>query len=83
MQNKFSYSSSDELSRPKKFIVNSIEKQTLELLKTNKKYIEDLAEDLLKNETINYNKIKSLIPEELENSQEIKLPEAGPKEEAD
>ena len=26
MQNKFSYSSSDELSRPKKFIVNSIEK---------------------------------------------------------
>ena len=65
-----------------KEIVNAIEKQTIELLKTNKKYMEDLAEDLLKNETINYNKIKSLISEELENSQEIKLPEAGPKEEA-
>jgi len=56
-----------------KEIVNNIEKQTIELLKTNKKYLEDLAEDLLKNETINYDKIKSLIPEELENSQEIIL----------
>ena len=65
-----------------KEIVNYIEKQTIKLLKTNKKYMEDLAEDLLKNETINYNKIKSLIPEELENSEEIKLLEAGPKEEA-
>ena len=54
-----------------KEIVNAIEKQTIELLKTNKKYMEDLAEDLLKNETINYNKIKSLIPENLENSVEI------------
>jgi ATP-dependent Zn protease len=56
-----------------KEIVNNIEKQTIELLKTNKKYLEDLAEDLLKNETLNYDKIKSLIPEELENSQEIIL----------
>ena len=54
-----------------KEIVNAIEKQTIELLKTNKKYMEGLAEDLLKNETINYKKIKSLIPENLENSVEI------------
>ena len=64
-----------------KEIINNIEKQTLELLKINKKHIEALAEDLLKNETINYNRIKSLIPEELENSKEIKLPEVDPKEE--
>ena len=54
-----------------KEIVNNIEKQTLHLLKKYKKHMEELAEDLLKNETINYNKIKSLIPEILENSVEI------------
>ena len=54
-----------------KEIVSNIEKQTLHLLKKYRKHIEDLAEDLLKNETINYNKIKSLIPENLENSVEI------------
>ena len=56
-----------------KDIIEDIENQTIKLLKKNKKYIEAIAKDLLLNETIDYNKIKSLIPKRLENSQEISL----------
>jgi len=56
-----------------KDIIEDIENQTIKLLKKNKKYIVAIAKDLLKNETIDYDKIKSLIPKRLENSQEITL----------
>jgi len=56
-----------------KDIIEAIEKQTIKLLKKNKKYVELLAKNLLLNETINYEKIKSLIPVRFENSQEIIL----------
>jgi ATP-dependent metalloprotease FtsH len=56
-----------------KDIIEAIEKQTIKLLKKNKKYVELLAKNLLLNETINYEKIKSLIPSKFENSQEITL----------
>jgi len=56
-----------------KNIIKSVEEQTIKLLKKNKKYIESIAKNLLLNETINYEKIKSLIPARFENSQEITL----------
>ena len=54
-------------------IIKDIEIQTIKLLKKNKKYVESIAKNLLLNETINYEKIKSLIPSRFENSQEITL----------
>lgn len=56
-----------------KDIIKDIEIQTIKLLKKNKKYVESIAKNLLLNETINYEKIKSLIPSRFENSQEITL----------
>mgnify|MGYP006133177759 FL=1 len=56
-----------------KDIVEDIEKQTIKLLTKHKRYVESIAKDLLLNETIDYEKIKSLIPVRLENSQEITL----------
>jgi len=56
-----------------KDIVEDIEKQTIKLLTKHKRYVESIAKDLLLNETIDYEKIKSLIPIRLENSQEITL----------
>jgi ATP-dependent metalloprotease FtsH len=56
-----------------KDIVEDIEKQTIKLLTKHKRYVKSIAKDLLLNETINYEKIKSLIPVRLENSQEIIL----------
>jgi len=56
-----------------KDIIKEIEIQTIKLLKKNKKYVESIAKNLLLNETINYEKIKSLIPSKFENSQEITL----------
>jgi cell division protease FtsH len=56
-----------------KDIIKEIEIQTINLLKKNKKYVEAIAKNLLLNETINYEKIKSLIPARFENSQEITL----------
>ena len=53
-----------------KDIVEDIENQTIKLLKKNKKYIEAIAKDLLKNETINYNRIKTLIPKRLREQSE-------------
>ena len=56
-----------------KDIIEDIEKQTIKLLTKNKKHMEAIAKDLLSNETIDYDKIKSLIPKRLENSQKISL----------
>jgi ATP-dependent Zn protease len=56
-----------------KDIVEDIEKQTIKLLTKHKRCVKSIAKDLLLNETINYEKIKSLIPVRLENSQEIIL----------
>jgi len=54
-------------------IIKDIEVQTIDLLTKNKKYVKAIATDLLANETIDYNKIKKIVPNALENSQEIIL----------
>ena len=54
-----------------KDIVNNIEIQTMELLTQHKRHLIKIANSLLKNETINYKEIKSLVPKKLENSAEI------------
>tara|TARA_B110001454_G_scaffold218027_1_gene244829 strand:+ start:776 stop:2269 length:1494 start_codon:yes stop_codon:yes gene_type:complete len=56
-----------------KDIVNKIEKQTINLLTKNKQYMIKIAESLLKNETISYKEIGTLVPKRFENSKEIKL----------
>jgi len=56
-----------------KNIIDSIEQQTMEILTENKKYITEIGMSLLKNETILYEKIKTIIPANLENTKEIKL----------
>ena len=56
-----------------KDIVNNIEIQTMELLTQHKRHLIKIANSLLKNETINYKEIKTLVPKRLENSVEIKI----------
>ena len=56
-----------------KTIIDKIEKQTIEILKTNKDYMIKIAQSLLENETIDYKKIQSLVPSELENTELITL----------
>jgi len=51
-----------------KVMVEKIEEFTSSVLKTHKKLIEVLANELLASETINYDKIKELLPNKLENS---------------
>jgi len=51
-----------------KVMVDDIEHFTFAILKKHKKLIEKIAADLLKNETIIYNRIKELLPSKLENS---------------
>ena len=56
-----------------KNIVDSIEKQTMNILKKNKDYMIKIAKLLLKKETINYKEIKTVVPKNLCNSCEIKI----------
>jgi len=51
-------------------MVDEIEAFTFSTLKKHKKLIEKMAKDLLKNETIVYDRIKELLPSRLENSLE-------------
>ena len=53
-----------------KIMVDEIEAFTFSTLKKHKKLIEKVAKDLLKNETIVYDRIKELLPRRLENSLE-------------
>ena len=48
-----------------KDIVNNIEIQTMELLTQHKRHLIKIANSLLKNETINYKEIKSLVPKKI------------------
>ena len=62
--------SSNVMDKCKKIVTN-IEKQTLKILDKNKKYIIEIGDSLLQNETILYEKIKTILPEKLENSKTI------------
>ena len=64
--------SSDILDNCKSMILE-IEKQTIDILEKNKKYVKLLAKRLLEKETITFKEIKNLIPKNLCNSMEIKL----------
>ena len=57
-----------------KNIIKNIEEFVFNLLKQNKKYIFTIGKELLKEETIDYNKIKMLLPNKLENSKIITIP---------
>jgi ATP-dependent metalloprotease FtsH len=57
-----------------KNIIKNIEEFVFNLLKQNKKYIFTIGKELLKEETIDYNKIKMLLPNKLENSKNIIIP---------
>jgi ATP-dependent metalloprotease FtsH len=54
-------------------LVLDIEKQTIKILKSNKRYIKSIANLLLKNETISYKEIKHILPKRLENRVEIEF----------
>ena len=56
-----------------KTIMGQIEKQTKNILAKNKDYMIKIAQSLLENETIDYKKIQSLVPSELENTELITL----------
>ena len=63
---------SDVMERCKD-IIDEIETQTINLLTKHKRYMVKIANSLLKNETITYKEIKSLVPKRLENTVEIKI----------
>jgi ATP-dependent metalloprotease FtsH len=54
-----------------KVMVDEIEEFTFSVLKKHKKLIIAMAKDLLKNETIVYDRIKELLPRRLENSLDV------------
>ena len=56
-----------------KELINNIEKQTIKILEDNRAYMVSIARKLLKKETITYKEIKSLVPDKLCNSCEIKI----------
>jgi len=56
-----------------KELIDNIEKQTLETLEKYKPYMTKIAKMLLKDETITYKQIKSLVPDKLCNSCEINI----------
>ena len=62
--------SSDIMEQCKK-IVDTIEKQTLKILTEYKNYIIEIGTSLLKNETILYDDIQKILPNNLENNKEI------------
>jgi ATP-dependent Zn protease len=49
-------------------IVTQVEELVAKTLSEHKKYVEAIASDLLKNETIGYDRIKELVPDKLESS---------------
>ena len=64
---------SNEIFNECKKIINKIELQVNKILSDNKNNIIKIGKELLKYETINYNKIKQILPNELENSLSINL----------
>jgi cell division protease FtsH len=62
---------SDDIMKQCKTIINRIEQQTMKLLTKHKSYIIEIGTSLLENETILYDKIQTIIPKELENSEII------------
>jgi len=54
-----------------KVMVDEIEEFTFSILKKHRKLIVSMAKDLLKNETIVYDRIKELLPKKLENSLDV------------
>ena len=52
--------------------MESLELFTFNTLKKHKRHVKSLAADLLKNETIVYDRIKELLPSRLENSLDTK-----------
>ena len=62
---------SDELFDECRIIMDNIESFVIKILKKHKKYVKSIADDLLKNETINYKRILELIPKRLENTLEV------------
>ena len=62
---------SDDIMKQCKTIIDRIEQQTMKLLIKHKSYIIEIGTSLLQNETILYDKIQSIIPKELENSEII------------
>jgi len=63
---------SDELFQKCQKLVESLELFTFNTLKKHKRHVKSLAADLLKNETIVYDRIKELLPSRLENSLDTK-----------
>ena len=55
-----------------KIIMGNLEKFVITILKENDSYFKIIAETLLEFETINYEKIKMIVPNELEDSIDIK-----------
>jgi cell division protease FtsH len=51
-----------------KVMVDKLEEFTISILEKHKDLVVSMADDLIKNETIVYNRIKQLFPDELENS---------------
>ena len=64
---------SEEIFEQCKKMVKQLEEFTFKLLKKNKKLVISIARDLLKNETIVYERIKMLLPKRLENSQNMRI----------
>jgi len=56
-----------------KTIIDKIEHQVIDILTKHKDYMIKIAQSLLENETIDYKKIQSLVPSELENTELITL----------
>ena len=59
---------SDEMFEECRLIIDKIETFVIKILKKHKKYVKSIAKDLLKNETIDYERILQLIPKKLENT---------------
>ena len=59
---------SDDIFNKCKEMVKTLETFTFSILKKHTKYVKALAKDLLKNETIVYERIKQILPNKLENS---------------
>jgi len=52
-------------------IISQVEELVAKTLSEHKEYVKAIANDLLKNETIGYDRIKELVPNELESSLDI------------
>ena len=59
---------SEDIFNKCKEMVKTLETFTFSILKKYTKYVKALAKDLLKNDTIVYERIKQILPNKLENS---------------